>query len=51
MAENFYKIDNFKKAKKIYKDLSKRGEAFNWHSTKQLARILFVKKKKIKQFN
>ncbi len=46
MAENFYKIDNFKKAKKIYKDLSKRGEAFNWYSTKQLARILIHEEKK-----
>ena len=46
IAENFYKIDNFKKAKKIYKDLSKRGEAFNWHSTKQLARILIREEKK-----
>ena len=46
IAENFYKIDNFKKAKKIYKDLSKRGEAFDWYSTKQLARILIREEKK-----
>ena len=39
LAENFYKIDNFKKAKKIYKDLSKKGEAFKWYSSKQIARI------------
>ena len=39
LAENFYKIDNFEKAKKIYKNLSKRGEAYKWYSTKQLARI------------
>ena len=40
LAENFFKTNNFKKAKKIYKNLSKNGTAFNWYSTKQLARIL-----------
>ena len=39
LAENFFKTNNFKKAKKIYKNLSKNGSAFNWYSTKQLARI------------
>ena len=29
LAENFYKIENFKKAKKIYNNLSKKGKAFN----------------------
>ena len=46
LAENFYKINNFKKAKKIYNDLSKNGEAFNWYSSKQLARILIQDKKR-----
>ena len=40
LAENFYNINNFEKAKKIYKNLSKEGEAFKWYSTKQLAKIL-----------
>ena len=40
LAENFYKIDNFKKAKKIYRNLSQKGEAFKWYSSKQIARIL-----------
>ena len=40
LAENFYKIENLKEAKKIYNKLSKNGEAFNWHASKQLARIL-----------
>ena len=40
MAENFYRINNFEKAKNIYKDLGKKGEAFKWHSAKQIARIL-----------
>tara|TARA_E500000178_G_scaffold347710_1_gene401446 strand:+ start:647 stop:2335 length:1689 start_codon:yes stop_codon:yes gene_type:complete len=39
LAENFYKIGDFEKAKKIYNDLSKYGEAFHWYSSKQLARI------------
>ena len=39
LAENFYKIGNFKKAKKIYIDLSRNGEAYNWHSSKQLAKL------------
>jgi len=45
LAENFYKTDNFENAKKIYQNLSKRGEAFKWYSTKQLARI-FIKEEK-----
>jgi tetratricopeptide (TPR) repeat protein len=40
LAENFYKINNFEKARKIYKQLNKSGEAFRWHSTKQIVRIL-----------
>ena len=45
LAENFYKVDNFKKAKKIYNNLSKKGEAFNWYSSKQLARIYITRGK------
>ncbi len=43
LAENFYKINNLKKAEKIYKSLSKKGEAFHWYSSKQLARIYLQK--------
>ena len=39
LAENFYKTDDYENAKKAYKNLSKKGEAFKWHSTKQLSRI------------
>ena len=46
LAENFYKIDNFEKAKNIYKRLGKIGEAFKWHSTKQLSRIFIQEEKK-----
>ena len=48
VAENFYKLDNFENAKKIYKGLSKRGDTFKWHSTKQLSRILVQEGKKEK---
>ena len=48
VAENFYKLDNFENAKKIYKSLSKRGDTFKWHSTKQLSRILVQEGKKEK---
>ena len=50
LAENFYKINNFKKAKKIYKKLSNHGEAFNWHSSKQLARIFIQEEDKSTAF-
>ncbi len=46
LAENFYETYNFENAKKIYKDLSKRGEAFKWYSTKQIAKIFIREKKK-----
>ena len=46
LAENFYKINNFEKAKIIYNNLRKDGEAFNWYSSKQLARILIQNNKK-----
>jgi tetratricopeptide (TPR) repeat protein len=48
LAENFYKIENFKEAKKIYNSLSKKGEAYSWYSAKQLARILLQEKEKEK---
>ena len=48
LAENFYKIDNYTKAKKIYNNLSKRGKAFSWYSARQLAKIFLEEKKKDK---
>ena len=44
LAENFYKIKNYKKAKKIYNNLGKKGEAFLWYSAKQNAKILNIEK-------
>ncbi len=44
LAENFYKIENFKKAKKIYNEVGKRGVVFSWYSAKQKAKILLKEK-------
>ncbi len=46
LAENYYKSENFESAKKIYKKLNKRGKAYRWYSSKQLAKILIKEKKK-----
>ena len=51
LAENFYKINNLEKARKIYTNLKKNGEAFNWFSSKQLARIYIKKNNKNKAIN
>ena len=48
LAENFYKVNNFKDAKKIYENLSKRGKAYKWYSSKQLARIYIQEENKVK---
>ena len=48
LAENLYKTDNFIKARKIYKDMGKQGEAFVWYSAKQRAKILIKEEKKEK---
>ena len=42
LAENFYKIDEYDKAKEIYKELISSGSAFKWYSSKQIARILIL---------
>ena len=44
LAENFYNVENYNNAKKIYKSLENRGEAFKWFSAKQLAKI-YIKEK------
>ena len=51
LAENFYKIEDYSKAKKIYKKLENYGSAFKWHSNKQLSRILILENKKDKSLN
>ena len=39
LAENFYNVNNFVEAKKVYRNLGSKGEAFHWFSSKQLAKI------------
>ncbi len=46
MAENFYKIDDFLSAKKIYKKMIGYGNAYAWYANKQIARILIYEDKK-----
>ena len=46
MAENFYNINDYKKAKEIYLRLTKFGETFKWYSNKQISRILVLEEKK-----
>ena len=48
LAENFYKIKNYDKAKSIYRNLSKKGEALKWYASKQLAGIYILEKDKNK---
>tara|TARA_B100000700_G_scaffold214317_1_gene235677 strand:+ start:8948 stop:10642 length:1695 start_codon:yes stop_codon:yes gene_type:complete len=45
LAENFFKINNFDKAKKIYTDIGRNGEAFLWYSAKQNSKILIEENK------
>ncbi len=48
LAENFHKTDDFIQAKKIYKEMSRQGEAFFWYSAKQNAKIFIKEGKKEK---
>ena len=48
IAENFYNVENFDQAVKIYNRIEKRGDAYLWYSAKQKARILNKKDKKEK---
>ena len=48
IAENFYRINNFKEAKKIYNEIGKKGKFFLWHATKQNAKILIKEGEKKK---
>ena len=48
LAENFYKIENFDKAKEIYDELGKKSSIFLWYSSKQKARILIKEEQKKK---
>ncbi len=43
LAENFIRIEDYQKAKKIYLLLKKFGKYYSWHSSKQIA-LLDIKK-------
>ena len=47
-AENYYKVGNYLEAKKVYDNLSKKGKAYQWYSSKQLAKIYIQEKNKEK---
>ena len=51
LAENMYKINDFKNSKKIYKKLTYHGDALSWYSNKQIARILIKEEKKTEALN
>ena len=46
LAENYYKTDNYERARKVYINLSKKGEAYQWFSSKQISRIYLQKDNK-----
>ena len=48
LAENFVRIENYRKAKKIYFLLNNFGEYYSWHSSKQIA-LLDIENSKIKE--
>lgn len=43
LAENYYKSGNTKYAEKIFKKMAKKGDAFSWYSSKQIASIYINK--------
>jgi len=45
LAENFYKTNNFRKAKEIYNKVGKKGKIFLWYTAKQNAKILLKEEK------
>ncbi len=51
LAENYYNIDDFSNAKRIYKNLISNGDAFKWYSNKQISRILILEEKKQASLN
>ncbi len=45
-AENHYKVGDYVKAKKVYDNLSKKGKAYQWYASKQLAKIYIQEENK-----
>ena len=44
-AENFFFIQEYEKAKKIYNEIKKKGLVYRWHASKQIASILIKQNK------
>ena len=44
LAENYFNIENFELALKIYGKIEKKGGAYEWYSAKQIAKILIEQK-------
>ena len=45
-AKNFFIINEYHDAKKIYNKIQKHGSVYSWYASKQIATILFKQKKK-----
>ena len=45
-AENFYLMQEFEEAKKIYIEIKKKGAAYNWYASKKIASIYIKQEKK-----
>ena len=48
LAENFYLTKSYKNSNKIYYDIKRGGKVYNWHASKQIAKILTKNKKEKK---
>jgi tetratricopeptide (TPR) repeat protein len=45
-AENFFIINKYEEAKKIYNEIQKQGSTYSWYASKQIASILIKQEKK-----
>ena len=50
-AENFFSINEYEEAKKIYNEIEKHGSAYSWYASKQTAAILIQQEKKKEAIN
>ena len=45
-ADNLFLIQEYEEAKKIYKEVKKKGSVYNWYASKKIASIFFEQDKK-----
>ena len=50
-ANNFFLIQEYEEAKKIYVKIKKKGSVYNWHASKQISSILIRQEKKEEAVN